>query len=307
MTYRGVTLRSSVSIEKIYSIHYFEYMSDFSFPGESHNFWEFISVDKGEVEVTAGTESFVLKKGDITFHHPNQFHAVNATGNIAPNLIVVSFECHNDAMRFFKNKILRIDETERNLLADIIIEARRCFNCRLDDPYLENMPQKDPDLFGSEQMIQLSLEHFLIHMIRRYSNPVVLNKHSSPTNYAKVSKSKSDIDIYNRVLDYLEANINVRLTIEQICKDNLIGRSQLQKIFQAQSGLGIIEHFSLMKINAAKQMIRTNQMNFTQISEKLGYNSIHYFSRQFKKLTGMTPSEYSSSIKAISERSDDIF
>ena len=43
-------------------------------------------------------------------------------------------------------------------------------------------------------------------------------------------------------------------------------------------------------------------MNFTQISDFLGYSSIHYFSRQFKKITGMTPSEYSSSIKALSER-----
>lgn len=307
MTYTGVTLQSSISIKKIYSIHYFEYMSDFSFPGESHDFWEFVSVDKGEVEVVAGTESFVLKKGDITFHHPNQFHTVNATGNIAPNLIVISFECNDDAMSFFKNKILKTDEVERNLLADIIIEARRCFDCRLDDPYLEKMPLKESEIFASEQMIQLSLEHFLIHMIRRYSNPVVLNKHTTPAKFTKASKCKSDIDIYNRVLDYLESNINTRLTIEQICRDNLIGRSQLQKIFQAQSGLGIIEHFSLMKINAAKQMIRTDRMNFTQISEHLGYNSIHYFSRQFKKITGMTPSEYSSSIKAISERNDEFF
>ncbi len=57
-----------------------------------------------------------------------------------------------------------------------------------------------------------------------------------------------------------------------------------------------------MKIDAAKQLIRTEQMNFTQISEKLGYSSIHYFSRQFKKVTGMTPSEYASSIKAMADR-----
>lgn len=50
-------------------------------------------------------------------------------------------------------------------------------------------------------------------------------------------------------------------------------------------------------------MIRTNRMNFTQISEHLGYTSIHYFSRQFKKVTGMTPSEYASSIKAMAEGS----
>ena len=52
----------------------------------------------------------------------------------------------------------------------------------------------------------------------------------------------------------------------------------------------------------ARQLIRENQMNFTQISEFLGYSSIHYFSRQFKKISGMTPTEYITSIKALSER-----
>ena len=60
-----------------------------------------------------------------------------------------------------------------------------------------------------------------------------------------------------------------------------------------------------MKFSFAKQLIRENDMNFTLISEFLGYSSIHYFSRQFKKICGMTPSEYASSIKAISERPQD--
>ncbi len=57
-----------------------------------------------------------------------------------------------------------------------------------------------------------------------------------------------------------------------------------------------------MKIDFARQLIRDNDMNFTQISDFLGYSSIHYFSRQFKKITGMTPTEYATSIKALSER-----
>ena len=43
-------------------------------------------------------------------------------------------------------------------------------------------------------------------------------------------------------------------------------------------------------------MIRDNQLNFTQIADRLGYNSIHYFSRQFKQITTMTPSEYALSL-----------
>ena len=98
-----------------------------------------------------------------------------------------------------------------------------------------------------------------------------------------------------------QVHLNTHVTIDQICKDNLIGRSQLQKIFKEHCDLGIIEYFSMLKINAAKELIRTKQLNFTQVAEHLGYTSIHYFSRQFKKVSGMTPSEYASSIKAMAE------
>lgn len=303
MAYIGNVLKNSISIHRIYSIHYFEYMSDFSFEGESHNFWEFVFVDKGEVGVTSGKNYTILKKGDIAFHQPNEFHNVKANGTVAPNLVVISFQCDDEPMNFFRKKILRLDETERNLLADIIIEARRVFDCRLDDPYLQNMPQKEPDMIGAEQLIRIYLEHFLIHLLRRYSSPIPLHKQPEKNDVPKSTKSKSDTEIFNRVVTYLEDHLCTSVTIEQICRDNLVGRSQLQKLFKERCDMGIIEYFSSLKIDAAKEMIRTNRLNFTQISEQLGYSSIHYFSRQFKKVTGMTPSEYASSIKAMAEGS----
>ena len=304
MAYYGVDLKNSISIKRIYSIHYFEYMSNFSFAGESHDFWEFIFVDKGQVGVTAGDAFTILKKGEILFHEPGEFHNVKAVEGIAPNLVVISFDCHCEAMEFFRKRLFKADSTERNLLANIIMEARHCFACRLDDPYLQNMPQKEPDLFGSEQLILLYLEQFLIHLTRRYLQPSLSPREiTSDSATTKSTREKSDTEIFNRVTDYLEANLSSHVTIEQICRDNLIGRSQLQKLFQKKTSLGIIEYFSHMKINAAKEMIRTGRMNFTQISETLGYTSIHYFSRQFKKVTGMTPSEYSSSIKAMADGS----
>ena len=55
-------------------------------------------------------------------------------------------------------------------------------------------------------------------------------------------------------------------------------------------------------MDLARQMIREHHYNFTQIADALGFSSIHYFSRQFKRITGMTPSEYASSIKALSDQ-----
>lgn len=296
MAYESIPLSEDIHIEKLYTVHYFEYRSDFSYPGERHNFWEFQCVDKGSAKVQTDDNVHILNRGQVIFHRPNEFHNLTAVGQTAPNIVVISFECSSPCMEFFEKRILTLSDTERNLIGMIIAEARRCIASPLNDPYLQKMEIKKDSLFGSQQLILLYLQELLISMIRRHTLPQV----SMPVNRLPVPKNGSDI--YNKIIFYLEEHIREFVTIEDICHDNLIGRSQLQKLFREQHQCGIIEFFTEMKVEFAKQLIRENQLNFTQISDFLGYSSIHYFSRQFKKVTGMTPSEYSTSIKARSEQ-----
>lgn len=294
MKYKMTQLQEELSVRKIITIHYYEYMSNFAFQGESHNFWEFLCVDKGEVLVTADREQFLLRKGDIIFHKPNEFHALAATGVIAPNLVVISFDCGDPCMKLLEHKLLSLGEQERLLIAQIIAEARNSFSNRLDDPYLEELTRREHAPFGSEQLIQLYLEQLLIRLCRSFSE---LPKPADSGN--KITDTNQ---LYQSILTYLENHIHTQLTVEQICKDNLIGESQLKKLFREKADSGIMECFIRMKIDHAKQLIRSRQMNFTQIADVLGYTSIHYFSRQFKKETGMTPTEYASSIMQLAER-----
>ena len=264
MAFESMYLEEDIHIDRIYTIHYFEYKSDFHFAGERHNFWEFQCVDKGKAEIETDNGIYHLTSGQLIFHRPNEFHNLIAIGNTAPNIVVVSFECDSPCMKFFEKKLLKLSDSERNLMGMLIAEARRCIKTPLDDPYTEKMEKKEDFLFGSQQLIRIYLEQMLIYMIRRNSSPPI--------------------------------------TLCDLCHDNMIGRSQLQKIFQEQHQCGAMDFFSRLKIAYARQLIRENQMNFTQISEFLGYSSIHYFSRQFKKISGMTPTEYITSIKALSER-----
>lgn len=296
MSFQSLELKESIHISKVVTIHYFEYMSDFYFPGETHDFWEFLCVDKGEVEVTAGDTLHTLKRGQIIFHKPNEFHNLRANGRIAPNLVVVSFECASTGMKELEHVLMDIGETERTLIALIISEAKQCIKTSLDDPYTTGMERTEDSPFGSEQLIRLYLEQLMITLIRRHQ------KGSGTAPAIKSIKQKNDSLIYNRITTYLEEHIREHLTIDEICKANLIGRSQLQRLFREQNQCGVIDYFSRLKIELAKQLIRENHHNFTQIADFLGYTSIHYFSRQFEKISGMTPSEYASSIKLLSER-----
>ncbi len=298
MAYKSVVLEDSITINRVISVHYFQYMSDFSFPGESHDFWELVCVDRGEIDALAGERRLTLKKGNILFHKPNEFHNVLTNGKVSPSLVVIGFVCHSPAIKSFEDQLMSVQDTEKELLAQIIVEARNTFSGRLNDPYQEELIfNSEPLTFGSAQLISHYLEQLIIHLYRRYFS------YSLPVRSSRfLAEASSGNDTYNRIVRYMEEHLGERMTIDRICRDNLVGRSQLQKLFRDTKGCGVIEFFSMMKIDTAKQMIRDNQLNFTQIADRLGYSSIHYFSRQFKQITTMTPSEYATSIRLLSEK-----
>ena len=298
MAYKSVVLEDSVTINRIISVHYFQYMSDFSCRGDGRVFWDVVCVDGGDLDALAGDRRLTLKKGNILFHKPNEFHNVLTNGKVSPSLVVIGFECHSPAIKSFEDQLMSVQDTEKELLAQIIVEARNTFSGRLDDPYQEELIfNSEPLTFGSAQLISHYLEQLMIHLYRRYFS------YSLPVRSSRfLAEASSGNDTYNRIVRYMEEHLGERMTIDRICRDNLVGRSQLQKLFRDTKGCGVIEFFSMMKIDTAKQMIRDNQLNFTQIADRLGYNSIHYFSRQFKQITTMTPSEYATSIRLLSEK-----
>lgn len=296
MPYTHIPLDEIVAITSIVTIHYFEYSSDFSFPGEAHDFWEFLCVDKGEVEVFADKSRHTLSRSDIIFHKPNEFHGLCANHKSAPNLVVVSFHCDSPAMDFFRDRILSINDYERQILAQIILEAKNSFEEDLGDPYQTKMQIRNDAPIGFSQMIRIHLSLLLLSLLRRYSR-----RSEALMKTDTVRHGISDA-AYRRVIECMDSHLSGRLTLTQLAKETLTGRSQLQKLIRARHNCGVIDLFLKKKTDAAKQMIRENRLNFTEISQALGYSSIHYFSRQFKKMTGMTPSEYSSSIKGLAEK-----
>ncbi len=291
MNYIGRTLKKELNISKFFSIHYYEYTKDFSYSGEAHDFWEFVYIDKGTIDAIAGDTKHSLIKGDIIFHKPNEFHDLTANGRIAPNLIVISFSCRSPGMKWFNHKVLRIGNEEKNLLARIIHEAGNAFSSKLNDPLLLSLQRKDNQVFASEQLIKLYLEQFLIGLIRRELHIVVRNNPASPLN------EKTSKDAFNRVIGYFENNLLDTPNLSTVCRTTGFSCTYIQNVFKEKTGRSVMEYYKITKLEKAKELIRQGDYTFTQIASILNYSSIHYFSKVFKKYLGMTPTEYSISVK----------
>nr|WP_276576549.1 AraC family transcriptional regulator [Caldicoprobacter algeriensis] len=285
---------SVIEINEIVSLFYFEYAKDFVFQGESHDFWEFLYVDKGQVEVMADTEGYQLQQGEMIFHKPNEFHSVWANGKIAPNLIVASFVCNSPAMKFFENKILKAGEEEKNILANLIRERTHCFNKRLNE-FITVKDKRPDEPFGAQQLIKIYLELLLITLIR---NNTAIKKQE---RISSLTRRRAEDDLVNRMICFMKQNIEKNLTVDDFCKEFSLSHTRIKSLFKDRMQTGIIQYFRRMKIERAKELIREENYNFSEIAERLGFSSVHYFSHVFKKITDMTPSEYAVSVKSKAE------
>ena len=98
----------AIRIKNIFSVHYYEFSLNYQYSGESHNYWEIVYVDKGNVKITSDDETFYLKEGEMYFHQPNEFHSIGGDGKIASNVFIISFDCNSKNMNFYKKRMVRI-------------------------------------------------------------------------------------------------------------------------------------------------------------------------------------------------------
>ena len=287
--YTGTRLNDEIKISRLYTVHYFEYSKRFSFTGESHDFWELVYADKGDVTVFADDKSFVLEQGNVIFHKPNEWHNVRANGVDAANITIITFASPSKAMSFFENKILSVGQKQKELLSKIVSEYTNAFNTPLNDPYTTHLERRSDAAVASEQLIKLFLCEFLILFLR-----------NDPSGRQRTVRSIHSSDAtLNLLINYMEQNITKTVTLKELMEYSGTNRTAIENIFRENLGKGAVEYFLILKIELAKKYLREDNYNITQISEILGYSSIHYFSRQFKKITGMTPTEYLLSIKAM--------
>lgn len=293
MGYKGTRLKDEIIIRELVTAHYYELSKDYHFAGERHDFWEIVYADKGGLVVNTDDSEVLLKSGDMIFHKPNEWHSMTADGISAPSAAVISFKCNSPVMERLEKRVFSTGNTQRILLSKILEEVSHAFDSPLGELYTRELSRRKNALFGAEQMIKLCLTELIISILRDDELPA-----------ASSLKRNLDSGLFGDICVFLEESIGSKLSLDDIARYAGISKTGVKQLFREQAGCGACEYFTRKKIDRAKQYIREANYNFTQIAELLGYDSIHYFSRQFKKYVNMSPTEYASSIKALSGEAD---
>lgn len=287
MKYKLHNFNIQINVKRIANIQYFELTSHYSTKSDSHNFCELLYVDRGNLTVNAKNFDGILSLNQLIIHRPGEFHALTTSDTIAPNIIVIGFECDSEALAPFSHQPITLTSEQSNALARVLTEGMSIYKPPFDIPNQTNMSKRDVYPFGADQMIKIGLESLLISLVRSYNT--TLSQEKTKT-YAT--------DGVRAVHNYITENFKSKLSLDNLCFLFGFNKTTLCQVFKLEYGTTIFSYINKLKIKEAKALLRTNKMSITEISENLGYESIHYFCRTFKKHTGMSPTEYIKMIKA---------
>lgn len=287
LEYTKFKIVTIINVSKIVSIHYYEWGKNFIFDGESHDFWELVYVDSGEVDITADDNTHHLKQGDIIFHRPNEFHSIKTNSESIANVFVISFVSKSEAMDFFNSYRAAVPSKLRKHITALIDECEQTFF--LMDTFDSTLIIKENPPIAGPQMVKNALEQLLIMLIR--SEQTSPNRHIFPT------KESMNNHLVSQMLTIIDEHLYSRITVSELCGALGYSRAYLSKIFKESTDHTIADYIMKRKIKEAKKLIREDKYNFTQISELLCFDNPHYFSRAFKRTANMSPSEYKISVK----------
>lgn len=284
--YMPVNLNVEVNIEKIVAINYFEYERDFAFSGEMHDFWEVIYSDKDYLSVTVRSKEEIIPPGHFRIISPMELHSVKPAYGKAANAVIFSFVCSNEKLFKSAGRTILCDNEKKEYITKIISAAQDAFSTPLGEPYSTKLVKNPKSSVGSENLVKIYIELFLLSCIRENI--------SAPASSAPLTHTSNPL--LSEICSYLENNVTKDITFPQLCEEFGLSGTNMKKLFRDNLGFGAMDYFSKCKIDCAKHLIREKEMNLAEISEYLCFSSQQYFSRRFKNIAGMTPSEYARSV-----------
>jgi AraC-like DNA-binding protein len=104
--------------------------------------------------------------------------------------------------------------------------------------------------------------------------------------------------IIERALIYIEKNYRQSISLDEVAKVNCMSKYHFSRTFKAKVGFSFTEYLNRKRIEAAKRMMKNEDVNVSEACFAVGFNDLSYFSRLFRRYEKTTPSEYRKSANA---------
>ncbi len=95
-----------------------------------------------------------------------------------------------------------------------------------------------------------------------------------------------------QTLELLHANVGRIFAVEDLARRAGLSASRFRVLFRRHTGCSVTRYQNRLRIAAAADLLRSGQYSVTDAADEMGFRDVYYFSRLFKRITGMPPSAW---------------
>lgn len=297
LQYERIVCDKIVDITALVSVQYLELPKNFTFQLETHRCWEINFIDNGSIRLYADGNEFELQKQDMILYAPMVEHGILEKTEDTPNTISFSFESDSPILYRLAQRVIHLPPKAQKMVSNILKYAFTLSETALPVNELTSVLKKpNENQRCILQLIAVSLEALLLQLL----TDSCTSDHSEKTFKTTVENQQSSLS--QAVQAYIEQHLDEKLTLEKISHHFNISPGKLYRDIKAVNRCSLQTFISDIRLKAAKRLIRQEEYNFTEIAQRLGFSSLHYFSQWFKTQTHLSPTEYATSMKSRSER-----
>jgi len=110
--------------------------------------------------------------------------------------------------------------------------------------------------------------------------------------YINLKRSNRNENLLAKVKDYVDQNYKENITLTSISKTFGISSGYLSVLFNEYIGQNFIDYLTNLRIQNAKNLLKSTDLKIYEIADKVGYRDAYYFSTAFKKIVGINPTDY---------------
>lgn len=133
-----------------------------------------------------------------------------------------------------------------------------------------------------------SLNHFL-------SSAILAELSNQSYLFKKYEEGNLQLPLYHDICDYIKLHVSENITVDELAMYYGYNKKYLPAFFRKQSGNTIKQFILQTKMEHAKAELTDTNHTIAQIAYNIGFNDVHNFSNSFKKITGLSPSNYRNS------------
>jgi len=245
---------------------FWECSHNFYFRGEKHSPYELVYVNQGELHNLVRGQDILLKQQSFMLIDRNDWHTQYS--DLPVSFLTVSFDAGDSSLSAVANRVFPLTSQLKELF-------KKMLTLEPQNPY-------------SSDYLESLLKILLIELLQTTSG--------EPSPHLPAT-SHWENQIVDQAIQRISENLYKKLTLEELAAMVHVSVPYLYKLFQIHLGTSPGKYINKIRIEECKMLLREEKLPIGQIAERMGFSSLQHFSRQFRSICGITPTQYVRSLR----------